>query len=116
MCIRDSSSIVGDVPNRLIATEAALNRYDGENERNKLPIANYSVIETYNIKLKNSTESTKTIEFILDSESVSYTHLDVYKRQLHMFLLTMMFLIILMKHRKLKLIQIIQEILKGLMI
>lgn len=70
------SSIVGDVPNRLIATEAALNRYDGENERNKLPIANYSVIETYNIKLKNSTESTKTIEFILDSESCEFLYLE----------------------------------------
>ena len=70
------SSIVGDVPNRLIATEAALNRYDGENERNKLPIANYSVIETYNIKLKNSTESTKTIEFILDSDSCEFLYLE----------------------------------------
>lgn len=70
------SSIAGDVPNRLIATEAALNRYDGENERNKLPIANYSVIETYNIKLKNSTESTKTIEFILDSESCEFLYLE----------------------------------------
>ena len=71
------SSIAGDVPNRLIATEAALNRYDtGQEVKFKLPIANYSVIETYNIKLKNSTESTKTIEFILDSESCEFLYLE----------------------------------------
>lgn len=71
------SSIAGDVPNRLIATEAALNRYDtGQEVKFKLPIANYSVIETYNIKLKNATESTKTIEFILDSDSCEFLYLE----------------------------------------
>ena len=70
-------ALAGDVPNRLIATEAALNRYDtGQEVKFKLPIANYSVIETYNIKLKNATESTKTIEFILDSHSCEFLYLE----------------------------------------
>lgn len=65
-----NNEILNDTPNRLIFTESELNNND-----DGLPIANYSVLETYNIKFKNSSEGTKTIEFHLDSYAGNFIYL-----------------------------------------